>query len=45
MFLQGTELTPLHLASYHNQTDILELLINHGAQLDAVSNVSFVKYY
>ena len=44
VFLQGTELTPLHLASYYNQTDVLELLINHGAHLDAVNNVSFVKY-
>ena len=43
VFLQGHEWTPLLLASYSNQTDVMELLINHGAQLDAVNNVSFVK--
>ena len=45
VFLQGPEWTPLLLASYYNQTDVLELLINHGAQLDAVNNVSFVKSF
>ena len=45
VFLQGGEWTPLLLASYYNHTDILELLINHGAHLDAVNNVSFAKYY
>ena len=45
VFLQGPKWTPLLLASYYNQTDILELLINHGAHLDAVNNVSFVKSF
>ena len=45
VFLQDGEWTPLHLASYYNHTGILKLLINHGAQLDAVGNASFVKYY
>ena len=43
VFLQDGEWTPLLLASYKNQTDVLELLINHGAQLDTVNSVSFVK--
>ena len=42
VFLQGPEWTPLLLASYNNHTDVLELVINHGAQLDAVNNVSEV---
>ena len=45
VFLQGGKWTPLLLASYNNHTDVLELLINHGAQLDAVNNVSFVKSF
>ena len=45
VFLQDSEWTPLLLASYYNHTGILELLINHGSHLDAVDNVSFVKYY
>ena len=45
VFLQGGEWTPLLLASYNNHTDVLELLINHGAHLDAVNNVSFVKFF
>ena len=46
VFVQGAELwTPLLLASYNNHIDVLELLISHGAHLDAVNNVSFVKYY
>ena len=45
VFLQDGEWTPLLLASYYNQADVLELLINHGAHLDAVNNVSFVKFF
>ena len=41
VFLQGRELTPLHFASYYNQIDVLELLIQHGAQLDVRDKVSF----
>ena len=45
VFLQDGEWTPLLLASYNNHTGILELLINHGAQVDTVNNVSFVKFF
>ena len=41
MFLQGPKWTPLLLASYANQTDVVELLIQHGAQLDVRNKASF----
>ena len=44
MFLQDGEWTPLLLANYSNHTDVLELLINHGAQLDIINNVSLTYY-
>ena len=40
-FMQGTQLwTPLLLASNKNHIDVLELLIQHGAQLDVRDQVS-----
>ena len=40
-FIQGDEIwTPVLLASYENQVDVLELLIQHGAQLDVRNEVS-----
>ena len=36
---QGAEWTPLLLASHANQTDVMELLIQHGAQLDTINKV------
>ena len=40
VFLQGAELwTPLLLASYYNEIDVLKLLIQHGAQLDTKNKV------
>ena len=40
-FLQGTYLwTPVLLASYGNQIDILKLLIQHSARLDIRNHVS-----
>ena len=44
MFLQDGEWTPLLLASHSNHTDVLELLINHGVQLDFIDNVSLTYY-
>ena len=39
--LQGAEIwTPVLAASYDNQIDILELLIQHNAQLDVRDEVS-----
>ena len=41
MFLQGAEVwTPVLLASDDNHIGILELLIQHGAQLDVRNKVS-----
>ena len=37
--VQVTELTPLLAASYANKTDVVELLIQHSAQLDITNNV------
>ena len=43
MFLQGAELwTPVLIASYSNQIDVLELLIQHSAQLDIRNKVSVI---
>ena len=40
VFLQGAELwTPLLVASYCNEIDILKLLIQYGAQLDTKNKV------
>ena len=36
---QVTKFTPLLAASYANKTDIVELLIQHSAQLDIINNV------
>ena len=39
--LQGAEIwTPVLLASYENQIDVLEILIQHSAQLDVRNEVS-----
>ena len=45
--LQGAELwTPVLVASYNNQIDVLELLIRHGAQLDVRNKVyKLLLYY
>ena len=44
MFLQDAEWTPLFTASYKNHTDVMELLIQCGAQLDIINNVSLTYY-
>ena len=36
---QVTKFTPLLAASYENKTDVVELLIQHSAQLDITNNV------
>ena len=36
---QVTKFTPLLAASYANKTDVVELLIQHDAQLDITNNV------
>ena len=41
VFLQGAQLwTPVILASCNNEIDVLELLIQHSAQLDVRNEVS-----
>ena len=41
VFLQGAEIwTPVLLASDYNHVDVLEVLIQHGAQLDVRNKVS-----
>ena len=42
-FFQGAELwTPVLLASHQNQIDVLELLVQHGAQLDVRNQVTLI---
>lgn len=36
--------TPLHTAAQHQQTKLVQLLLDHGADPDAENSVSFIKY-